>query len=547
VSGLLLFLACAQIENPPGGEVDKTGPVFLRSEPANGAVNVPEGNSVTIYFSKDITAPAAGQGLYISPRPPENPKVKWKSDHVVITFREQFKSGETYVVTVPSGLTDLHSNRMDSSFTVAFSTGPHLDSGLVAGHVFQDANPASGVTVALYDLASLKDSIPYDSIYPDYITMSGKTGDFALRNLPPKEFRLIAFIDKNRNGRFSPTHEPFALPDRPIKIGEAALDNLVLGMTSYDTTKPEILAATFTQDHLVRIRLSKQIPLELLKTQPASFMLRLLSDTNVTHPSMGFAQSNEEESSTLDFWCGNLPEGLYRGELTYSSERPALVAESLKVSPAADKAPPQVAGWLPLTVPLFVRDVKVALFFSEPIDTSKISPDAFSLWQGADNQLSMSHIWEDPFHLYFKPEKLAAGASYRLQVTEFDIFDLSGNKLGDTLRDYRFSTLNVDSLGSISGDILVRIRSKASAPVVLSFNNIGSRQKYPLTVTGTAFKIDVPAGKYLLSGFIDSNNNGKRDLGTIFPYEYAETAASYPDTIAVRARFETAGAEFEFK
>jgi hypothetical protein len=59
--------------------------------------------------------------------------------------------------------------------------------------------------------------------------------------------------------------------------------------------------------------------------------------------------------------------------------------------------------------------------------------------------------------------------------------------------------------------------------------------------------VDLPGSKYLLSGFIDSDLDGKKGKGSIDPFRLAETSASYPDTIAVRPRFETAEIKFEFK
>jgi hypothetical protein len=59
--------------------------------------------------------------------------------------------------------------------------------------------------------------------------------------------------------------------------------------------------------------------------------------------------------------------------------------------------------------------------------------------------------------------------------------------------------------------------------------------------------VDLPGGKYLMSGFIDSDLDGERDNGSIHPFRLAETAASYPDTISVRPRFETTGITFEFR
>jgi hypothetical protein len=68
-----------------------------------------------------------------------------------------------------------------------------------------------------------------------------------------------------------------------------------------------------------------------------------------------------------------------------------------------------------------------------------------------------------------------------------------------------------------------------------------------LHLSGRDFKIDVPAGKYLVSGFLDTDGDGRRGLGSAVPYRFSETVLVYTDTIAVRARFETAGVQLEFK
>ncbi len=548
VIACVIFLACAEVQPPPGGEVDKTAPAVLRTIPVNGSVNVERGNTITVYFSKDVNEPLGTKGVFISPRPSKNPKIKWRSDHLIITLPDTFKTDQTYLISVTSGLTDLRGNKMDSSLTVAFSTGPALDSGTVSGHVFQDGTPQIGTTIALYDLANFKDSIPYDSTYPDYMTQSGKGGYFSFLHLPIKDFRLIAFTDKNRSERFNPFREPFAVPDRPIKLGEGYLGDLNLGLTTYDTTKPEIISATYTSDRIVRLRLSRLIPLEYLTSRSDALRIRSHSDTSAAFPIRGVAQAGEEQTQMIDAYFGDLPDGLYRIALTFDTTRPALKFDSLKVATVPDKVPPTIATFVPgAAAPLFVRDTKMRMSFSEPIDTTKIKDQTFLLLQGKDSLIGLTRQWEDPFHLLFKPDKLTSGASYRLQVTEFDILDHAGNKLGDTLREFKFSTLNTDSLGTISGDVAIELPGKADNPVVMAFDNVVKKQKFNLTVTGTHFTIDVPAGKYLLSGFIDSDRNGKRNLGSIFPYSPSETAANYPDTVIVRARFETTGIKFEFK
>ena len=119
--------------------------------------------------------------------------------------------------------------------------------------------------------------------------------------------------------------------------------------------------------------------------------------------------------------------------------------------------------------------------------------------------------------------------------------------MGDSLISYNFSILDTDSLGAISGRVVVDLPDKSNLPIKLFFNKTGSKDSFKLNIDSEEFKIDVPAGKYLLSGFIDSDLNGEKGNGTIFPFRLAETMAFYPDTISVRARFETSEILFEFK
>jgi hypothetical protein len=151
------------------------------------------------------------------------------------------------------------------------------------------------------------------------------------------------------------------------------------------------------------------------------------------------------------------------------------------------------------------------------------------------------------FHCHFEPDGWREGERYSFAVTEFEIVDMAGNVLGDSLTSYRFSVLDSDSLGAIAGEVVIEVPESQDSPVVLEFHKVGSRQVYDLTTRVGGFHIDVPAGKYLLSGFIDSDRDGEKDNGSVEPYQLAETFAASADTISVRARFETSGIRFEIK
>ena len=94
---------------------------------------------------------------------------------------------------------------------------------------------------------------------------------------------------------------------------------------------------------------------------------------------------------------------------------------------------------------------------------------------------------------------------------------------------------------------MVLVPGRTNDEVLLTFAQVGSNQEYELPVSGRNFSIELPAGKYVLSGFVDSNGNGEKDAGSVQPFEFSESRAVLADTVAVRARFETAGIEFLFR
>jgi hypothetical protein len=132
-------------------------------------------------------------------------------------------------------------------------------------------------------------------------------------------------------------------------------------------------------------------------------------------------------------------------------------------------------------------------------------------------------------------------------VAEFEVADRAGNLLGDSVTSFTFGTLDTDSLGTIAGTVSIRLRDKAGDPAGLILREGSNRFVDTRTVKEREFTVSVPGGKYLLSGFVDSDKDGKRSDGSLRPYRMAETSSVHPDTIAVRARFETTGIEMIFK
>ena len=556
---LLILAGCAEVGPPPGGEVDQKGPSLLESFPASGALGVATDSEVTLVFSETLVKPDKGVSVFVSPRPKEAPEVEWKGNRVRIRFEEPLLPDRTYVVSVNSELADLRRNRMDSAVTVAFATGQTIDTGVVAGKVLgQDGKPAVGWAVGLYPLGTFETYAFADSTYPTYLTTTGRDGSFTLPYLPSGAHNLIAFDDVKRDDLFNPAVEPFALPDRYVLIGgELPLGRLVLSAAMTDSLARDIVSVVPTGDGLVQVRLSGSIVPSYLNEHFDQTTLRFQSDSAIGEfRCAGFLESDVEQTGVLTGFFAELPDSLYRISLVYAADRPPLLRDSVAIKRPPDKTPPKVVRFTPGDKPQFVNQVKIELVFSEPIDRAGLREQSLVLWEDSVNVVNISQVWSDAFHLNLMPQRLDGGSNYRIDLTEFDFRDLAGNPLGDSLCSWRFATLDADSVGSVSGQIVVDISDRAGETAILSFVNTASKAGFRVEVdpllTGNAFiprpfSLDVPPGKYLVSGFLDSDSNGTFTPGSISPYRRAETQAFYADTVAVRARFETAGVEFRFE
>lgn len=154
--------------------------------------------------------------------------------------------------------------------------------------------------------------------------------------------------------------------------------------------------------------------------------------------------------------------------------------------------------------------------------------------------------WTNPFELGVSA-RLQGSGLYRLTLSEFDIIDLSGNLLGDSLVDFRINLLDDDSLGSISGRVIIEDTAQSDRPLLIEFLKLDNKQTFDQVIDQGQFHIELPAGKYLMWGLIDADRDGLITDGRWSPFRHSETMAVYPDTIKVRARFETSGIEFRIE
>ncbi len=540
---ILLTWGCADVGAPPGGPEDKQGPAMLESIPPSGSLNQTGVRFVEIRLSESVNTPRDARVL-ISPRPASTPKVHWSGHTIKVEFVDSLLANRTYIISLPSDLTDLRGNRPDSAITVAFSTGSVLDSCGISGTVFSDEVPATGITIGLYNAATLGEGKGYDSIYPDYLAVTGKNGEFNLRNLPATPFRLIAYKKSARDDRFYPTRDKFGIPDCPIDLTTSTMiSDLSIALTSQDTLPYKIVSATINTDHVAQLRLSK--PVKRSQIAASDSVILQVGQSRLT--SVPIVVTDSELVTNVWAFFGNLPAGI--GQLSWALEpnRPVLIFDSLRIPVAADSTPPIIVSVKPDSRPQLGPDSTIRVRFSEPIKFAALTDCSVALWSVGDSVTVLSdRTMAGALELVLKPRPLVEGASYLLKVGEAEVVDLSGNPMGDSVSQYSISSYNPDSLGWLEGTIKAP-PADSGAPINLTFKRLKDNRSFPFPNTDRAFKLALPAGKFLVTGFVDRNRNGEFDKGKVFPYTLSEPFLPYRDTVSVRARFETAGEVLEFR
>lgn len=236
IVGGLLFAACARPGAPPGGAEDRLPPLVVETEPDTFAV-VDEGRrAVRFRFSERISErPSSGlleDAVRVSPA---TGRVRVEHDGRSLRVRMDggFRPDLVYRVTVQPVVQDLFNNTMTDAFELVFSTGGEFHPTLLAGRVVDriTGEPVRDVQVRAVS--------PTDSLV--HRARGDSAGIFALRYLPPDEYQLNAYQDRNRNDSVD-----FSEPQGTRRVILGMADTVVIeeiALLAPDTTPPVLASA----------------------------------------------------------------------------------------------------------------------------------------------------------------------------------------------------------------------------------------------------------------------------------------------------------------
>ncbi|MCM1037488.1 MAG: Ig-like domain-containing protein [Bacteroides sp.] len=193
----LLLAACASVGRPEGGPRDVLPPEPVRSNPAQGERNVKR-TSFTITFDENIALDDAFNKVVISPVQTDPPQVSANGRRITVNLRDTLEPDRTYTVDFGDAIKDLNEGNVLDGFALEFSTGDNIDTLRISGRVMQASSlePAQGMLVAAY--SNTADSA-IRTLKPDRIARTNQYGQFTLRNLADRDYRIYALNDLNRD------------------------------------------------------------------------------------------------------------------------------------------------------------------------------------------------------------------------------------------------------------------------------------------------------------------------------------------------------------
>ncbi|NOZ60282.1 MAG: Ig-like domain-containing protein [Calditrichaeota bacterium] len=537
---------------PRGGPEDKTPPSIVSTFPENGALNVPTDAAIKIAFSERVTKRSFEDAFFISPLPSEEIQFHWRGKKVKITFGDTLKSPRTYVVTIGAKSSDLRNNRMEQSYSIAFSTGPKIDEGQVSGHVFGKSN-VGGTLICAYQIGEKSAPDPSE-LLADYYTQCNEKGEYQLKYMAPGKYRFFAIGDKDGDRKYTRGFDAIGVSNGDVTLSEMKLllTDIDFQITVEDTLLPFLKSAYAVDKNRVDVRFNENIQ-PLAKNLPEKFFKISAENDAQTHLQIKSFYQDSRDGSIFHLITDEqkeMPYELFAQNIFDLSANPIDTAYNSVVfdgSAAPDTIPPAlVFQSIPDSSQSIYPDSSIFFVFSEPVRPESVESH-FHFFDPKQKEMSGKFLWKTPAHVQFIPEpNLLFSSSYLMKAAVDSIFDLNGNSLKDSVFSIFFQTMPKDTLTAIGGTFS-DAQANATGEIHLFANN--GDHRYHLTIPEPGpyeFKNILP-GIYTIYAFRDEDGNGKFSFGKPFPFAPAERFVFYPDSVKVRSRWPNEGNDIILK
>lgn len=251
----LTFQNCANPGRPSGGPRDTIPPSAIYSNPISGTTSFSE-STIEIDFSEYINADKIKQQLIITPNSDITYKSLVKRNKVILKLEGELEDSTTYNFNFANGVTDITEKNPAVNLSIAFSTGPYIDSMKVNGKVedLLSQENGKGFVVGLYPIS---DSLDFFTDKPMYFTTANDSGNYVLEYIKKGNYKIIAFDDDNGNFLLDPESESHGFIGDTLRLDSAT--TLPTIRCLLQNVKPIVLINARPSGRYVDIKFNKMI------------------------------------------------------------------------------------------------------------------------------------------------------------------------------------------------------------------------------------------------------------------------------------------------
>lgn len=556
----VLILSCAnRAEGPTGGPKDSIPPIVVRSTPLNGAVNYKK-KEVQVFFNENITVDKVAENVVISPPQTVQPVIRGNARVLTVNFQDELIDSTTYSIIFGDAIVDLNEKNILKNYTFSFATGPEIDTLKIAGRLFDARNldPLPGIIVGIH--SNLEDS----ALLKQQFLRIGKTddkGEFTVMNIKAGRYKLYALKDNNRDMMYQPGeavafHDSIHIPE--VRFTEI-VDTIWADSVQIDTIISRRTIQYKPDDLVLKLFSESKKRQYLLKSErpdPRWFNL-IFNDRQDSLPTvrpLNFSADKPfllQKNSRLDSLTYWIPDStIYqldtlqlevRYKKTDSIFQLVHTTDTLQLTVRRQRtqarAAAVVAGPLQFKSNLtseFESYNKAILYFDEPlqyIDTSlvRISEKVDTVL----HPVAFKWIALDSIGLIYKLDlPLKPGSMYEFTADSAAFQTIFGKVNLLTKRNFKIKTPEDYAVFSM-------VLDNPDTLAVLEIINPQELALYTQKAIEKEVKFEyLKPGEYFLRMYIDRNNNGQWDPGSIDSRTQPEEVFYFSKKLTLKANWE---------
>lgn len=568
-----VMYSCANIGNPSGGPIDKTPPIFMRSNPTPNAVNVKD-RKIEIFFDEIVTLKDPSTKIIVSPAQTEMPRMSALGRKVTVELVDSLLPNTTYTIDFSNSIQDNNEGNAIDNFAFAFSTGSVIDSMRVSGYVLDSRTlePMQSVVVGLQ--SNLADSA-FHKEKLQRVALTNDRGQFTIRNVLPGSYHIFALKDLDRDYKFGNPTEDIAFLDSIIvpSIGSReAADTVYNDLNEIDTimraTRPayfpnDILLSMFNEDRKSQylannLRVdSTRISLTFAAASDTLPSLSIVGRNDV--PDQWYTLERSQTNDTLTYWirpphlvsadtlmvattylrtdtASNLSWGTDTLKFTFQRQK----AKKKKKNEETDSLE-QIRFMELHPLANGTQEVYAPLLLQTGTPIERYSREAFHLQRKLQNDttfypaeiksIALRDSTLNRRDLMLKVD-WEPGAAYTLAVDSLAMTDIYGLQTKPLKVD--FNVRKMEEYGNIVFNIPA-VRDSAIVELLDGTEKIVLRAPVK---NHRAELLNLLPGKYYARLFIDRNGNGKYDTGNYDMHLQPEETVYYPGAINLKKNWD---------